>query len=127
MLMSERQWRVLSLLERLNRGEVTVGEVGASLGRSRRQVQRMWKRFASDLVGGLVHVNAGRSPKHMTSQEVREHVLMLRRGKYESYNDQHFTEKLVKVDGLELKREAFNSQQEEQRQRHEQLGDTFTV
>ena len=30
MLMSERQWRVLSLLERLNRGEVTVGEVAAS-------------------------------------------------------------------------------------------------
>jgi hypothetical protein len=28
-VMSERQWRVLSLLERLNRGEVTVGEVAA--------------------------------------------------------------------------------------------------
>jgi len=33
MQMSERQWRVLSLLERLDRGEVTVREVAASLGR----------------------------------------------------------------------------------------------
>ena len=46
MLMSERQWRVLSLLERLDRGEVTVGEVAASLKRSRRQVQRLRKRLA---------------------------------------------------------------------------------
>jgi hypothetical protein len=36
MRMSERQRRVLSLLERLNRGEVTVGEVAASVKRSRR-------------------------------------------------------------------------------------------
>src|SRR6478609_1182324 len=106
MLMSERHWRILSLLERLGRGEVTVGEVAASLGRSSRQVQRMRKRFASNGAAGLVHGNAGRSPKHRTSQEVREQVLMLRRGKYDGFNDQHFTEKLVEVEGLELTRET---------------------
>jgi hypothetical protein len=31
MQVSERQWRILNLLERLNRGEVTLGEVAASL------------------------------------------------------------------------------------------------
>ena len=46
MQMSERQWRVVSLLEQLNRGEVTVGEVAVSLRRSRRQVQRLRKRLA---------------------------------------------------------------------------------
>ena len=51
--MSERQWRVLSLLERLNRGEVTVGEVAASLKGSRRQVQRMRKRIAGKRAGGV--------------------------------------------------------------------------
>ena len=64
MLMSERQWRILSLLERLDRGEVTVGEVAASLKRSRRQVQRMRKRLAGKGAAGLVHGNAGRRPKH---------------------------------------------------------------
>jgi transposase len=106
MLMSERQWRILSLLERLGRGEVTVGEVAASLGRSNRQVQRMRKRFAGSGSARLVHGNAGRSPKHRTSHEVREQVLMLRRGKYDGFNDQHFTEKLVEVEGLELTRET---------------------
>jgi transposase len=106
MQMSERQWRTLSLLERLGRGEVTVGEVAGSVGRSKRQVQRMRKRFASSGAAGLVHGDAGRSPKHRTSPEVREKVLMLRRGKYDGFNDQHFTEKLVEVEGLELTRDG---------------------
>ena len=106
MLMSERQWRVLSLLERLNRGEVTVGEVAASLKRSRRQVQRMRKRLAAGGAAGLTQGNAGRRPKHRTSEEIREQVLMLRRGKYDGFNDQHFTEKLVEVEGLRLSRET---------------------
>jgi DNA-binding Lrp family transcriptional regulator len=63
MLMSERQWRILSLLERLGRGEVTVGEVAASVGRSARQVQRMRKQLADKGAAGLVHGDAGRSPK----------------------------------------------------------------
>ena len=108
MLMSERQWRILSLPERLGHGEVTVGEVAASLGRSRRQVQRMRKRFAGSGAAGLVHGNKGRSPKHRTSQEVREQVLMLRRGKYDGFNDQHFTQKLVEVEGLELTRPSID-------------------
>ena len=106
MQMSERQWRVLSLLERLERGEVTVGEVAASLRRSRRQVQRMRKRVAGKGAAGLVHGNAGRCSKHRTSGEVRERVVMLRRGKYDGFNDQHFTEKLAEVEGLRLSRET---------------------
>ena len=57
MQMSERQWQVLSLLERLDRGEVTLGEVAASRGRSKRQGQRMPKRVAGKGAAGLVHGN----------------------------------------------------------------------
>jgi transposase len=106
MEMSERQWRILSLLQRLERGELTVGEVAASLGLSRRQVQRKRKRLAGNGAAGLVHGNAGRCPKHRTTQDVREQVVMLRRGKYDGFNDQHFTEKLAEVEGLVLSRET---------------------
>jgi len=106
MQMSERQWRILSLLQRLERGELTVGEVAASLGLSRRQVQRKRKRLAGNGAAGLVHGNAGRCPKHRTTQDVREQVVMLRRGKYDGFNDQHFTEKLAEVEGLVLSRET---------------------
>ena len=106
MEMSERQWRILSLLQRLERGELTVGEVAASLGLSRRQVQRKRKRLAGNGAAGLVHGNAGRCQKHRTTQDVREQVVMLRRGKYDGFNDQHFTEKLAEVEGLVLSRET---------------------
>jgi len=33
-------------------------------------------------------------------------VLMLRRGKYDGFNDQHFTAKLVEVEGIEVTRET---------------------
>ena len=65
--------------QRLDRGEVTLGQAAASLGRSARQVQWMRKRFAGKGAAGLVHGNAGRRPKHGTSQEAREQVMMLRR------------------------------------------------
>ena len=80
---SERQWRILSLLERLGRWR---GDGRGSVSKPRavtRQVQRMRKRFAGSGAAGLVHGNAGRSPKHRTSQEVREQVVMLRRGRYD--------------------------------------------
>jgi transposase len=106
MQMSERQWRILSLLQRLDRGEVTVSEAAASLGRSKRQVQRMRKRLAGKGAAGLVHGNAGRCPKHRTSQTVREQVITLRRSKYDGFNDQHFTEKLAEMEGIVLSRET---------------------
>ena len=76
------------------------------MGSPKRQVQRMRKRFAGKGAAGLVHGNAGRRPKHGRSREVREQVVMLRRGKYDGFNDQHFTEKLLEVEGVALSRET---------------------
>lgn len=106
MLMSERQWRVLSLLERLGRGEVTVGEVASSLALSRRQVQRLRQRVVKQGAQGLVHGNTGRAPKHRTAEELCQRIVALRLGKYAGFNDQHFTEKLAEAEGLELSRET---------------------
>ena len=39
---------------------------------------------------------------------MRDQVLMLRRGKYDGFNDQHFTEKLKEVEGLALSRVSFD-------------------
>jgi transposase len=66
----------------------------------------MRKRVAGAGAAGLVDGNAGRRPKHRTPEEVREQVLMLRRGKYDGFNDQHFTEKLEEVERLRLSRET---------------------
>lgn len=104
--MSTRQWRVVSLLERLERGEVTVAEVATSLGRSPRQVQRMRKRVAERGAAGVLHGNQGRAPAHKTADDVRAQILELHQEKYAGLNDQHFTEKLVEIEGVDVSRET---------------------
>ena len=104
--MSERQWRTWSLVERIGRGEITVSEAAASLGRSDRQMQRIRKRIAELGEAGLVHGNAGRAPKHKVAADVRARIVALRREKYEGFNDHHFTEKLAGVEGIALPRET---------------------
>lgn len=104
--MSTRQWRVASLMERLERGEVTVAQVAASLGRSTRQVQRIRKRVAETGAAGVLHGNQGRAPAHKTSDEVRARILKLHRTKYSGLNDHHFTEKLVEVEEIQVSRET---------------------
>lgn len=106
MRMSERQWRTLSLVERLERGEITLSEAAASLGRSERQMRRIRNRIYEQGQAGVVHGNTGRAPKHKTSEEIRERVVVLRREKYAGFNDHHFAEKLVEVEGIELTRET---------------------
>jgi len=50
---------------------------------------------------------------------------MLRRGKYEGFNDQHFTEKLVEVEGLELARETVRRIPRRRRERSALAGRAF--
>ena len=102
--MSEKQWRRLDVVERIERGEMTVAEGAVALGISARQMKRIRKRIVRDGVEGVVHGNAGRAPKHRISTLVRTRIVQLRRELYRGFNDQHFTEKLLEVEGLKISR-----------------------
>jgi transposase len=104
MQMSKRQWRRLDIVERIERGEMTIAEAARSLGLSRRQMQRVRKRVRREGQSGVTHGNAGRAPSHKTAKLIRDRVIALRRGPYDGFNDQHFTEKLVEVEGLDISR-----------------------
>jgi transposase-like protein len=104
MLMSQRQWRKLDIVERIERGQLTIAEGAAALGLSRRQMQRVRRRVRDEGQAGVVHGNTGRKPKHKLGKLVRERVIALRRQVYVDFNDHHFTEKLVEVEGLEVSR-----------------------
>jgi transposase len=106
MQLSQRQWRKLDVVERVERGEFTVSEGAQALGLSRRQMQRLRKRVRLLGIKGVLHGNAGRAPKHRTTVLVGERVIELWREKYAGFNDQHFTEKLAQVEGLKLSRQT---------------------
>ena len=55
---------------------------------------------------GEVHGNREKSPPNAFSQEVKDHILELSQGKYRDFNDTHFTEKLIEVEGIDISRET---------------------
>ena len=104
--MSHGQWRKVDVVERIERGELTVSEGAQVLGLSRRQTQRLRKKVRAGGAKGVIHGNAGRAPKHKTAKLVRDRVVALWRERYAGFNDQHFTEKLAEVEGLQLSRQT---------------------
>ena len=75
--MTERQWKRLDVMKRLERDRLTVVEAAAILGLSERQVQRL--RVAVERRGraAMVHGNAGRAPAHRVPEEVRSLVVVV--------------------------------------------------
>jgi transposase len=106
MRMSQSQWRKLDVLERVQRGEFTAREAAQLLGLSRRQLQRLSKRFRAEGNRVVVHGNTGRAPAHRLAEAIRAEILDLARGRYAGFNDQHFTEKLCGTEGLKVSRQT---------------------
>lgn len=104
--MSEKQWRRLDVVERIERGEMTISEGAMALRISSRQMKRIRKRVAKKGQSGVVHGNTGRSPQHRIATLVRTRIVQLRRELYRGFNDQHFTEKLLEVEGLKVSRSS---------------------
>lgn len=104
--MSLKQWRRLDVVERIQRGEMTIAEGSKALGISKRQMKRVRKRIRLEGQIGVVHRNTGRAPKHKASQLVRDRVVALRRGLYAGFNDEHFTEKLREKEQLDVSRSS---------------------
>lgn len=102
--MSQRQWKRLDVVERIGRGTLTLGEAAEVLGLSTRQVRRLRRAVERRGSKGVVHGNTGHAPKHRVAAAVREQIVELRRTKYAGFNDQHFTEKLGAVEGVEISR-----------------------
>jgi transposase len=106
MRMTQRQWQTLELLKRIERGELTIARCAESLGLSPRQVKRLRKKLKRLGEAGVLHGNTGREPKHKTGPVIRDRIVSLRRTKYDGFNDQHFAEKLEKVEGISVSGET---------------------
>jgi len=102
--MSQRQWKRLDAVERLRRGALNTSQAAQVLGLSERQVRRLRRAVEKRGARGVIHGNTGRSPKHRLDTKTRQRLVKLRSGKYEGFNDQHFTEKLREVEGIDLSR-----------------------
>ena len=104
MKLSEQEWKRVDVARRIGQGRLTVGEGAVILGLSSRQVQRVCRAVERDGGSGVVHGNSGRPPPNRLDDETRRQIVELRRTKYDGFNDQHFTEKLVEEEGIDVSR-----------------------
>lgn len=102
--MSERKWKVLDVVKRVESGLLTSGEGAQIVGLSTRQLRRIRRRFSDEGKQAVVHGNRGRAPSNKLSDEVRSQIVELRRAKYAGFNDQHFTEKLLSEEKIAASR-----------------------
>jgi len=103
--MSQKQWKRLDVLERNQQGQLTNHEAAQVLGISRRHLGRLRRAFGRKGREVAIHGNTGRRPANRVSDSIRARVLKLWR-KYVRFNDTHFTEKLVEVEGVKISRRS---------------------
>lgn len=103
MLMAEKQWKRLDVVKRVANGELTTGQAAKILKLSARQMRRLTARHQTVGDACVIHGNAGRSPPNRVSDALGARVLALLKGRYEGFNDTHFTEKLLE-EGISIGR-----------------------
>ena len=104
--MSDREWKRLDVVRRLERGALTEAEAGKVLGLSERQVRRLRKAVEQRGSDGVVHGNTGRPPANRLSDPQRAKIVRLARKKYVGFNDHHLTEKLVEEEKVAVSRSS---------------------
>ncbi len=108
-MIGSKSGRVLVSQETLNRNEVVRDfnegrlsrkEAASAIGKSERQFSRMVKRWRTQGVLGLEHGLVGRKSLNCLSEESKELVLGLLKGKYFGFNLKHFHEHLIDVEKI---------------------------
>ncbi|MBM3190993.1 MAG: hypothetical protein FJZ90_20025 [Chloroflexi bacterium] len=85
----------LELLQRLDKGTLTVELVAGHLGKSQRHVYRLLAAVREQGARSIPHGNRGRSPAHALDPAAREQARELLRGEYAEFNNHHAQEMLA--------------------------------
>lgn len=104
--LSTREWKRLDVIERLEKGELSVVEAALVLGLTERRTRDLRDAVAEKGTEGVVHGNTGRSPVNRISERIRKLIVRLRKTRYRKFNDHHFTEKLVEKENVEISRQS---------------------
>jgi transposase len=103
-ILKEKEFRRIRVLDRVELGEIRVKEASEILGISRRQVSRLLRRYRREGWRGVVHRARGR-PSHRRLKD-REEILRLYKEKYGDFGPTLASEKLLEIDGIRVSRET---------------------
>jgi len=93
------------VLEQVAQQALSLKDASAIMGVSYRQAKRIYKRWCSEGLGGLSHRNRGRTVSHALGPDLVSKILTLHADKYKNFNDSHFVEMLIDLEGIIFSRE----------------------
>ena len=83
-------------------GQMTKERAELKLDLSRRQINRLVKRYSQEGKAAFLHGNTNRKPATTLSVTIRNKILMLYRTKYIFFNITHFVEKLNEDEAIKV-------------------------
>lgn len=104
--LSHKEQNQVSILESIQRGEITQKEGAAILAMSVRQVIRRLQRYVKEGLAGLAHKSRGRPSNRAIPPEIRQQVAKLLSTKYKDFGPTFAAEKLAENEGIVLNHET---------------------
>jgi transposase len=103
-VMNRTEQRRIVVLNHLASGALVNAEAAELLGISKRQLLRLRKAYSERGVAGLVHGNRGRAAHNTVDAAIAARVVELAQDKYRGFNQQHLSEMLAEIEGIQLSR-----------------------
>jgi transposase len=103
---SQEQLKRWHLLKMEQEKSITLKEAVRRMGVSYRQSKRLKRAAARDGPRGMVHGNRGQAPANVLKESLRQRIVELSIARYVTFNDSHFTEKLIAREGIRVNRET---------------------
>ena len=100
--MSTKELSRLEVIQKLAEKRMSQEEAASILGIGERQVKRLLRAYRASGAKGLVSKRRGRASNNRLSEETRQKVLNLLRGKHKGFGPMLAREKLVELEGLKI-------------------------
>lgn len=105
-VLSQKEIQRVRVMEQVMHGLLTVVEASGFMGLSYRQAKRLKAKYGKAGPEGLIHGNRRRKPANALAKSKKELIINLSEGKYQDFNDSHFTEMLREREGVTVSRET---------------------
>ena len=105
-LMSIKNLKRLEVLEKVKKKELTQKEAGHHLGLSRKQINRLYKKYREEGAGGLASKRAGKVSNNRLGADVKQEAMEIVKAHYKDFGPTLAHEKLMERHGLKISRES---------------------
>jgi len=105
-VMSIQNLSRIEVLEQVKKKELTQSEASQQLGLSRKQINRLYKKYREQGAGSLASKRRGKASNNRLADEAKQEAMEIVKTHYKDFGPTLAHEKLMECHGLKLSRES---------------------